>query len=81
MHSLYRIQVMATTSIGVMKMEDIAPREGFKPIPLACQSKATVITITQHRLPDAITLPTPICLCGPLPERSVQTATLAVRAD
>ena len=29
-----------------------------------------------NRLPDVTTIPTPTCLCGSLPQRSVQTATL-----
>ena len=75
-HSLYRIQVTATSVMGLMKMGNIAPRAGIEPTSLAFQVNG--VTITPPRLPDVTTLPSPIYLCGSLPERSVQTTTITI---
>ena len=60
--------------VDVMKMVNIAPRAGIKPISLAF--RISVLINAQPWLPDVTTLPTHPCLCGSLPERSVQTSTL-----
>ena len=60
--------------IVVMKMRNIVPRVRIEPASLAFQ--ASVPTISPSRLPSVTTLPMPTCLCGSLPERSVQTITL-----
>ena len=57
-----------------MKMGNIVPRVGIKPTSLALW--ASVLTITPSRSHDVTTVPTPTCLCGSLPERSVQAITL-----
>ena len=57
-----------------MKIGTSAHRAGIEPMSLAFQ--ASVLSITQPRLPDVTTVPTPTCICGSLPERSVQTTTL-----
>ena len=54
-------------------MGNIAPRVAIKPTPLAF--RARVLTISPRRLPDVTMLPVPTCLCGSLPEKSVQTTT------
>ena len=61
--------------MGMIKMGYIAPRVGPELTSFAFYTGVT--TVTTPRLPDAITLPTPTCLCGSLPERSVQTTALA----
>ena len=58
--------------IGVMKMRNIAPRAGIKTTSLAFQAT----TVTSPRLRDITILLTPTCLCGSLPERSVQYYTI-----
>ena len=73
-HSLYRILVMATSLVGVMKMGNIVPKTGIDATPLAFQD--IVLTITPSRLPDVTTLPTPTCLCCSLLEMSVLTTPL-----
>ena len=60
--------------MGVMEMGNIVLRVGIELTSLAFQ--ASVLTITPPRLCDVTTLPTPTCLCGSLPERSLQTDTL-----
>ena len=57
--------------MGVMKMGNSVYRAAIEPTSLAF--RASVLTITSPRLPDIITLYTPTCLCGSLPEKSVQT--------
>ena len=68
---LYRIMVMATSVMGLMKMRNIAPRVGIEPTSLAFQ--ANVLTVTQPRLHDDIALTIPTYLCSCLPERTVHT--------
>ena len=58
----------------VMKMGNIVHRVGIEHTYIAFQ--ASMLTITPHRLSDITMLPVPTCLCGSLPERSVQTTTL-----
>ena len=50
-------------------MGNTAPRAGIEPTSLAFW--ASVVAITQPRLPDITTIPIPTCLCSPLPEVSV----------
>ena len=50
-------------------MEHVLPKA------TSCHFRAGVLTITPPSLPDAITLSLFTCLCGSLPERSVQTVT------
>ena len=45
--------------VGVMKIEVIAPKAHT-----SCHSGASVLTMPLPRLPDAITLFTPTCLCS-----------------
>ena len=59
--SLYRIMVMVTRVMDVIKMGNIAHRAGIEPISLAFW--ASVLTIIPRRLPDVSMLPTPSCLC------------------
>ena len=70
-HSVYRIMIMATSVMGVMKMENIVPRVGLKPTSLAFW--ASVLSFQTCRLPDLTTMHMSSCLCGSLPQRSVQT--------
>ena len=42
--------------VDVMKMGNIAPREGSEPTSLALRS--SVLTIASHRVPDVTTIPT-----------------------
>ena len=74
LHSLYRIMVMATNDVGVMKMGNSVSRAGIKPISLVFW--AMVLPFTQHRLPDVTSIPMPTCLCSSLPQRSGQTTTI-----
>ena len=74
-HSLYRIMVMATSVVGVMKMRNTVPRVGLKSTSLAF--RASVLPLHHIGIPDVITIPMPTSLCGSLPQRSVQTTTLA----
>ena len=53
-HKLYRIMVMASSVVGVMKMGNIAPRVGIRPPFLAVW--ASVLTITPPKLPDVTIL-------------------------
>ena len=55
--------------VEVIKMGNIAHREGIEPTFIAFQ--AGVLTITPPRLHDVTILPKPTCVCGSLPERSV----------
>ena len=55
------------------KMANTAPLAGIEPTSLAFW--ASVLTIKPRRFPYVTTLPAPTCLCGSLPERSVQTIT------
>ena len=59
-----------------MNMRQISPKAGFEPAQLAFQP--SVLTITPHRLPDSITLSTPISVCGTLPERVMQTTNIYI---
>ena len=59
--------------VRVMKMRNIVPRAGIEPTTLAF--RARVLTIIPPRLFDVTTIPTSTCLCGSLPERSLQTTT------
>ena len=60
--------------MGVTKIIYIAPRGGLEPTPLAFP--ASVQTMTPSRLPNAIALFTPICLCSSLLQSAVQIITL-----
>ena len=60
--------------MGVMKMENVVPRVEIKPTSLALW--ASVLPLHPIGFPDVTTLPMSSCLCGSLPERSVQTTTL-----
>ena len=51
-----------------------APREGIEPTSLAVRT--SVLSVTPPRLPNVITLSTPICLCGSCSEWSVETTTM-----
>ena len=57
---MYRIIVMATSVVRVMKMGNIVPRVKIEPISLAFW--VSMLTITPPSLPDVTTLPTPTCL-------------------
>ena len=59
-HNLYRVMVMATSIMGVMKRRNIVPRERIEMTSLAFQ--ASVLIITPWRLLDVHTLPMPTCL-------------------
>ena len=59
--------------VAVMKMGNIAYVAGFELTRIALWDG--VLTITPPKLPDIISLPTPTCLCGSLPLRSVHTIT------
>ena len=59
--------------MAVMIVGNSVPRAGIEPILLAFQ--ASVLPITPPRLSDVSTLSTPTCLCGTMPQRSVQTTT------
>ena len=63
-----------TRVMGVVKMENIAPRMGIKPTSLAFQAR--VVTVTPPGLPDVITVLIPTCLCSSLPERYTITLML-----
>ena len=68
MHSLYSILVMGTNVLGGdMKMGNSVPRPGIESTSIAF--RASVQTNMPCRLPD-VTLPTPTCVYGSLPERS-----------
>ena len=54
-------------------MKNIVPRVGIEPKSLGLQ--ASVLTVTPHRLPDIVIVPTLTCLCNTLLERPVQTIT------
>ena len=69
-HSLYRILVMEPLLLGVMKREYIVPRAGSKPNSLEFQTSVLTISPPAAHAP---TLLTPNCLCGFLPDESVQT--------
>ena len=58
---------------GVMKMGSIVPRVAIEATSLTY--RASVLTITPHKLPDTTILPTNACPCSSFSERSVQTAT------
>ena len=60
----------------VIQIGNIALRAGIESTSLAFW--ASVLTITPSRLPAVTTLAMAVCLCGFLPERSVQTTTLAI---
>ena len=60
--------------MGVMKMGSIVPRAGIELTSL--DFRASVLTISPPKPLDVTILPMSTCLCGSLPERSVQTATL-----
>ena len=62
--------------VGVMEMGTIAPRARIEHIALTFWAR--VNTIAPPRLPDVTTLSMPTCLCGSLPERSVQATTTLV---
>ena len=62
---------MAISTVGVTKMEKTVPRAGIEPKSLAF--RASVLTVTPHRLPDVTTIPTSTCLFSSLPQKSVQT--------
>ena len=72
--SLYRIIIMATSVVCVIKMGNIVPRAGTKPTSLAFQP--SVLALHHGSLPDVTTIPTPTCLCITLPQMSMQTTTL-----
>ena len=63
--------------VRILRMGNIARRVGIEPIPLAFWT--SMLTITPHRLPNVITLPTPACICDSLPERQVQTTTMQMK--
>ena len=71
---MYRILVTETSVVGVMEMGNIVPRAGIKPTYL--EFWTSLLSVTSHRLVDFTTIPTPICLYGSLPERSVQPTTV-----
>ena len=65
MDNLYRIMVMETSVVGMMKMGNIVHRAGIKPTYLA--SWASVLITTPPRLPDVKFVPTVYvasCLSG-----------------
>ena len=68
-----RVQFYAVI-VGVMKMRNIVPRVGIKThisgIP------ASMLPLHHIGFTDVTTIPTTICLCSSLPQRSVQTTTL-----
>ena len=53
---------------------NIVPTAGIEPTSLAFY--ASVLTITPPSLADVNTLQTHTCLCGSMPDRSVQTTSL-----
>ena len=57
--------------IGVTKVGNIGHRAGFEPTSLAFG--ASVLPLHHGGFPDITALPTPTCICGSLPQRSVQT--------
>ena len=61
---------------GVMKMGNTVPRTGLKLTSLEFQ--ASVLPSHHVGFPDVTTIPMPTCLCGTLPERSVQTTYMRV---
>ena len=67
LHCLYRLMVMATNVVGVMKMGNIGLEQDSNP---------QLLHYGPPRLPNVTMLRTPTSLCGSLPERSVQTTTL-----
>ena len=69
-YSLYRIMVMTTSVVGLMKMGNIVPRAGTEPTSGIVGQCAT---IAPYMLLDVSTVPTPTCLCSSLPQRAVQT--------
>ena len=64
---------MATSVMGVTTMGNTVPRVGFEPTSLAF--RASVLPLHHIGFPDVTTIPTPTCLCGSLPQKSVQTTT------
>ena len=75
--SLYRIMVTASSVVGMMKMGNIMPRAELELTSLAFRASVLPLQFTPHRLLDVTTLPKPTCLCGALPQGSVQTTTLS----
>ena len=59
-----------------MKVGNIVPMAEIEPMSLEWQ--VCVVAITPLRLPDVITLSMCVCLCGYLPDRSVQVTTLVL---
>ena len=68
--TLYRIMVMATSVVGVMKREILCLEQDSNP---------HLWHSRPHRLPDVPTIPTSTYLCGSLPQSSVQTTTLDIQ--
>ena len=56
--------------MDVMKMGNIVPRAGIETTSLTFS--VSVLTITPLSFPNVTSLPMSTCLCGSLPERSVQ---------
>ena len=69
------IMVTATSVVGGTTMGNIVHRAGFEPTSLAF--RASVLPLYYVGFTDVTTIPTPACLCGSLPQRSVQTTTIA----
>ena len=69
------MNIIVCIILGVMKMGNIAPRVGIKAASLAFW--ASMLTIKPARLPGVMTLSVSTCLCGFLPEISVQTTTVS----
>ena len=67
---------METSIMGVMKMGNIVHRAGIEPTSLAF--RASVLPLHHVGYPDVTTIPTPTCLCGPLPQRSVHATTVGI---
>ena len=57
-------------------MGNIGARAGIEPTSIVFRS--SVLTVTPPTLPHFITLSTPTCLCGAMPERSVQTINITL---
>ena len=69
-HSLYRIMVMTTSVVGVMKMRNIVPRAGLEPTSLACRS--SMLPLHQIGFLPSVLNPHPpvyvtLCLRGQCP--------------
>ena len=78
--SLYRIMVTATSIVGATKIGITVPREGLGPTSLAFWASVLPLHHIGSLLSQLYPCP-PVCVCGSLPLRSVQTTTILMIID